>query len=452
MIDEIITMTVEDNSVDIPISAQDDSTVSMSLSTEQYIKGDKGDAATIQVGKVESTENPNGISITNSGTKYDAILDFVLPRGPKGDQGLPGVDGVDGKDFSIAKTYSSVAEMNADMGNVEENSFVLIASDVEDADNSKLFVKTGAEFKFLTDLSGAQGFKGEAATIRVGNVATLDPGSDVVVENVGTVNNAVFNISIPRGDTGAGIEIQGSYDSEEDLVAAHPTGEEGHAYIVGGNFYVWINGQWKNCGRAQGPQGEEGKAATIQIGTVTSGTAPKVTNSGTSNTAVLDFVLQKGDKGEAASIQLGTVTTGEPGTDVVINNSGDSTNAVLDFTIPKGTPGTAATVKVGTVAKGTEAKVTNSGTTTTAVFDFVLPQGDKGDPFTYEDFTQEQIDEIINGAVERADYATKDYVEQHGGKIDAILLNGTLLPITEKQVDIPATQVVLKRWAADETI
>ena len=46
-----------------------------------------------------------------------------------------------------------------------------------------------------------------------------------------------------------------------------------------------------------GPQGPAGQAATIQIGSVTSGDAPAVTNSGTETDAVLDFVLQQGPAG-----------------------------------------------------------------------------------------------------------------------------------------------------------
>ena len=46
-----------------------------------------------------------------------------------------------------------------------------------------------------------------------------------------------------------------------------------------------------------GPQGPAGKAATIQIGSVSSGAAPAVTNSGTETDAVLDFVLQQGPAG-----------------------------------------------------------------------------------------------------------------------------------------------------------
>ena len=50
-------------------------------------------------------------------------------------------------------------------------------------------------------------------------------------------------------------------------------------------------------GGGTGPQGPAGQAATIQIGSVTSGDAPAVTNSGTETAAVLDFVLQQGPAG-----------------------------------------------------------------------------------------------------------------------------------------------------------
>lgn len=46
-----------------------------------------------------------------------------------------------------------------------------------------------------------------------------------------------------------------------------------------------------------GPQGPAGQAATIQIGSVSSGDAPAVTNSGNETAAVLDFVLQQGPAG-----------------------------------------------------------------------------------------------------------------------------------------------------------
>lgn len=50
-------------------------------------------------------------------------------------------------------------------------------------------------------------------------------------------------------------------------------------------------------GGGAGPQGPAGQAATIQIGSVSSGDAPAVTNSGNETAAVLDFILQQGPAG-----------------------------------------------------------------------------------------------------------------------------------------------------------
>ena len=49
---------------------------------------------------------------------------------------------------------------------------------------------------------GEQGIKGEAATIKVGQVTTGLPGTQVVVNNVGDTSNAVFDFTIPQGIQG----------------------------------------------------------------------------------------------------------------------------------------------------------------------------------------------------------------------------------------------------------
>lgn len=82
-------------------------------------------------------------------------------QGEQGEQGIQGIQGPTGKAFSVYKTYVSIEEMNADIDNVEEGNFVLIATTISEEDNAKLFVKGQNEFIFLTDLSGAQGIQGE---------------------------------------------------------------------------------------------------------------------------------------------------------------------------------------------------------------------------------------------------------------------------------------------------
>jgi hypothetical protein len=111
--------------------------------------------------------------------------------------------------------------------------------------------------------------------------------------------------------------------------------------------------------------------------------------------------INMGVPGPAATVQVGTTTTGTPGTDASVTNSGTTSAAILNFTIPRGdkgeqgnagtpgtpgtpgSPGTAATINVGTTttgSAGSSASVTNSGSTSAAVFNFTIPRGDTGNP------------------------------------------------------------------------
>ena len=57
--------------------------------------------------------------------------------------------------------------------------------------------------------------------------------------------------------TGPSITILGSYDTEAELIAAHPTGELGEYYLVGMDLYVWSakENRWLNVGSIQGTNG-----------------------------------------------------------------------------------------------------------------------------------------------------------------------------------------------------
>lgn len=77
---------------------------------------------------------------------------------------------------------------------------------------------------------------------------------------------------------------------------------------------------------------------------------------GLTNPTSVNIKGAKGDTGTAASIKIGSVTTGEPGTNVVVSNSGTSTNAILNFTIPRGQPGADGGVEVDEVLSGTSLK------------------------------------------------------------------------------------------------
>lgn len=61
---------------------------------ENGLKGDPGEAATIAIGTVTASEPGGAPSVRNSGTKQDAVFDFVIPRGETGPQGEVGPEEV----------------------------------------------------------------------------------------------------------------------------------------------------------------------------------------------------------------------------------------------------------------------------------------------------------------------------------------------------------------------
>lgn len=71
-----------------------------------------------------------------------------------------------GDAFTIVKTYSSVQAMQDDYNNpeVKAGQFVMIdTGNVENEEDSRLYLKGNTEWKFISDLSGAQGIQGLSA-------------------------------------------------------------------------------------------------------------------------------------------------------------------------------------------------------------------------------------------------------------------------------------------------
>jgi hypothetical protein len=134
---------------------------------------------------------------------------------------------------------------------------------------------------------------GGSSTITLGTVATGNPGTSVSITNTGTATAPLFNFTIPRGDVG-------------------PQGLKGDTGLTG------AKGDTGNTGPAgiQGPKGDTGTAGT----------------NGTNGT--------NGANGAAATISVGTVTTGAPGSSAIVTNAGTTSAAVLNFTIPQGAAGT----------------------------------------------------------------------------------------------------------------
>lgn len=135
----------------------------------------------------------------------------------------------------------------------------------------------------------------------------------------------------------------------------------------------------------KGDTGVPGKAATIQVGEVTTGAAgtpASVSNVGTDEAAIFDFTIPRGDKGADGA-------AGADGITPHIGNNGNWYLGETDTGKPsRGEAGLQGSVgPVGpqgpTGATGPKGETGATGATG--------PKGDKGDAFTYADFTAEQL-------------------------------------------------------------
>lgn len=232
----------------------------------------------------------------DSKSYVDTDIDAEGQPGQDGEKGEPGTPAGFGTPTATATTLP-----------YGEEATVTVTSD--GPDTAKVF---NFEFGIPQGAPGSGG-GGGTVSVTVGETTTGEPGTEASVVNSGDDQNVVLEFTIPRG-------------------AAGQDGASG----------------------ADGQDGAPGQAATITVGSVSTGepgTNASVTNSGTENAAVFDFVIprgtdgtpgqngQDGADGAAATISVGEVITGEPGTDAEVVNTGNENAAVLKFTIPRGATG-----------------------------------------------------------------------------------------------------------------
>lgn len=146
-----------------------------------------------------------------------------------------------------------------------------------------------------------RGDEGKAATIEVESTVTGEPGTQASVENVGTAGAAKLRFTIPRGNTGQnGVTptlAAGDVETlEPDQPATASVTGEGPAYQI-------------NLGIPRGKTGAQGTPG------------------------------QNGQDGQTPDITVGTVTTLEPGQDATAEITGETPNLTLNLGIPEGHPG-----------------------------------------------------------------------------------------------------------------
>lgn len=254
------------------------------IMVQQGEKGDKGDAATITIGDVESGETA---SVENVGSATDAIFNFTFPKGDDGDAATITVGTVtSGQNASV---------INAGTSSNAVFNFVLPKGDQGDPGTGLTLL---GQYDTLADLEAAH------PTGQRGNAYFVGDDTDGVVylwnpdesewTNVGSLKGA-------KGDTGA---------TPSFSIGTVTSGQTPAVTIGGTSDYPTLNFVLE-----PGSKGDTGNSGTIAVGTVTSGQTASVTNSGTATAAIFDFVLPKGDKGDQGNP---TVVNGKSGNNITL--------------------------------------------------------------------------------------------------------------------------------------
>lgn len=148
-----------------------------------------------------------------------------------------------GDAFVIVKTYPSIQAMQDDYNNpeVKKGQFVMIdTGDVENEEDSRLYLKGDAEWKFISDLSGAQGIQGLSAY-------------QVAVQHgfEGTEDEWLISLKGEKGETGP-------KGDKGDTGEKGATGERGPQGLQGERGLQGVQGEKGEQG-VQGPVGPKGE-------------------------------------------------------------------------------------------------------------------------------------------------------------------------------------------------
>lgn len=157
----------------------------------------QGAAATVAAGGTTTVANGTPAAVANSGTTAAAVFDFTIPAGPQGIQGPIGNTGATGLNWQ--GTWSSSTDyVNNDAVFYSVSSW-FAAGDPPVGD----IPSASSSYWHPLALQGSQGIQGVAATIAVGTVTTGSAGTSAIISNTGTSGVAVFDFTIPKGDTGS---------------------------------------------------------------------------------------------------------------------------------------------------------------------------------------------------------------------------------------------------------
>ena len=272
-------------------------------------------------------------------------------KGDTGDQGAQGIQGVKGDTGDVGP--QGIQGVKGDTGDVGPQGIQGVKGDTGDV---------GAQ--------GIQGVKGDTGDVGPQGAQ----GIQGVKGDTGDVGpQGAQGIQGVKGDTGAGLKIKGSLASIGELPASGNA--EGDAYLIAQHVWVWSGTAWVDAGPIQGEKGDTGLQGPQGLQGIQGDTGPQ------GATGATGAAGGAGSQGAAATIAVGTTTTGAAGTSASVVNAGTSSAAVFNFTIPRGATGDTGPIGAtgqGIAAGGTtgQALLKNSATSYDAAWgDVLTPAG-----------------------------------------------------------------------------
>lgn len=151
----------------------------------------------------------------------------------------------------------------------------------------------------------------------------------------------------PPGPPGPGFNFEGTVPTKEDIPGWPDSysGKVGDVYVTENTNHIWAwsGDEWYDVG----PMAQNGKGWTGGSYNSANGITTFTSDDGLgfSTTDIRGGKGDKGDKGDhgdegtAATVNVGTTSTGNAGTNATVTNSGSTSAAVFNFTVPKGDKG-----------------------------------------------------------------------------------------------------------------
>ena len=434
------------------LAAGSNATVTMSKNNNEYTlnfgipKGNKGDTGasggsgettvinpTITIGTVTNGDTASA-SITGDSPNY--TLNLVLPKGAKGDKGDTGADGAKGDKgdrgekgtdgvtptIAVGTTATGEAGTNAEVtmsksGTTYTFNFVIPKGAKGDTGAAGTNGAKGDKGdKGEKGDTGAKGADGVTPTFEVGTVSTGAAGSTATVTITGTAPNYVLNFTIPKGDKGDAGEAGSGGDVDltgyAKLTGATFTGNISSPIVAATRYFVTptLVGEGDDSkyfhrvvfGHNKFDKMEFHEYGGLfsffqnQKGGVNDGQLLfQISTSGVDSKVPLKEngvrVYSPNNKPTAADLGITTGTNGATFTPAV-DDAGN-----LSWSNDKGLANPATVnIKGDAGAKGDKGEKGDTGA-----------KGDKGDPFTYSDFTPEQLAALKGAKGDKGDTGAK---------------------------------------------